>query len=76
MVAPVIIGSIGAAIIVTAYLLELFEHIDPENKWFLLANVIGSAFLLGYAWLLDSIVFMITNTAWLLGSAYELWKTQ
>lgn len=74
MVSPTVFGAIGGAIVLAAYLAELFEHISAENKWFLLANVIGSSFLLYYAWLLDSIVFMITNSVWALGSAYELWR--
>ena len=76
MVSPTIFGAIGGAIILIAYLAELFEHVSPENKHFLLANVIGSAFLFYYAFLLDNIVFMVTNGVWILGSAYELWKTQ
>lgn len=70
---PVVYGAIGGAIILIAYLTELFEHISPENKWFLTANIVGSVFLFYYAYLLDSIVFMITNAVWVLGSAYELW---
>lgn len=76
MVSPTVFGAIGGAIILIAYLLELFEHISPENKWFLLANIVGSAFLFSYAWLLDSVVFMVTNGVWVLGSAYELWRTR
>ncbi len=74
MVASIIFGAIGGAIILAAYLLELFKHIPPENKWFLLANVIGSAFLFTYALMLENIVFMITNGVWALGSLYELWS--
>ena len=74
MVNPVVYGAIGGAIILIAYLAELFEHIPPENKWFLWANVIGSAFLFYYAWLLHNIVFMTTNGIWALGSLYELCK--
>jgi lipid-A-disaccharide synthase-like uncharacterized protein len=71
----VVYGAAGGFIVLAAYLAELFEHIEPENKWFLLANLIGSALLFIYAWLLGSSVFMVTNTVWALGSAYELWKT-
>jgi hypothetical protein len=74
MVAPIIWGGIGAAIILIAYLTELFEHISPENRYFLLANIIGSAILVYYSWLLDSMVFIILNAVWTLGSLYELWK--
>ncbi len=71
---PLIFGAIGGAIILIAYLLELFQHIDPYNKTFLAANIIGSALLTCYAYLLNSIPFMILNAAWVLGSVYELIK--
>ncbi len=71
---PLIIGAIGGTIILAAYLLELFEHISPYNKGFLAANIIGSAFLVYYAYLLDSIPFLILNAAWVLGSIYQLIK--
>lgn len=71
---PLIFGAIGGAIILIAYLLELFQHIDPYNKLFLAANIIGSALLVYYAYLLDSIPFLILNAAWVLGSIYELIK--
>ncbi|MEM4239657.1 MAG: hypothetical protein QXM31_00990 [Candidatus Woesearchaeota archaeon] len=71
---PLIIGAVGGAIILIAYLLELFEHIDPYNKAFLAANIIGSALLAYYAYFLNSIPFLILNAAWVLGSVYELIK--
>lgn len=66
-------GAVGAAIILIAYLLEVFEHVSAENRWFLLANVVGSAFLFYYAYLFGSVVFMLTNGIWVLGSLYKLW---
>jgi hypothetical protein len=74
MIEPLIFGAIGGAIILIAYLLELFRHIDPYNKTFLTANIVGSALLTYYAYLLNSLPFMILNAAWVLGSAYELIK--
>ncbi len=71
---PLIFGAIGGAIILIAYLLELFRHIDPYNKTFLAANIVGSALLTYYAYLLSSIPFLILNAAWVLGSVYELIK--
>jgi len=69
-----VIGAVGGGIILVAYLLELFQRIDPYNKFFLSANIIGSALLTYYAYLLDSIPFIILNVAWVLGSIYELIK--
>ena len=74
MIEPLIFGAIGGAIILIAYLLELFRHIDPYNKTFLAANIIGSALLTYYAYLLNSMPFMILNGVWALGSIYELIK--
>jgi hypothetical protein len=74
MMEPLIFGAIGGGIILIAYLLELFQHIDPYNKAFLAANIIGSALLTYYAYLLDSIPFIVLNAAWVLGSVYQLYK--
>lgn len=74
MIEPLFFGAIGGAIILIAYLLELFKHIDPYNKYFLAANIIGSALLTYYAYLLSSIPFIILNAVWVIGSVYELVK--
>jgi lipid-A-disaccharide synthase-like uncharacterized protein len=72
MANPIIYGAVGGALILGAYLVELFGHISAENKWFLSANLAGSILLFVYAWMLKSPVFMITNAVWALGSIYEL----
>jgi hypothetical protein len=74
VVEPIIFGTIGAILLLSAYFLELFEHIPPENKWFLLANIAASSFLFYYSYLLDNTVFMIINGVWVLGTIYEMWK--
>ena len=71
-----VVGAFGAGIVLVAFLLELFEHVSPENQWFLFANAVGSAFLLWYAWLLNNVVFMTINAVWLLGSLYEWWRVR
>ena len=72
MANPIIYGAVGAVILLAAYLLELFKHIPADNKWFLTANIVSSILLFIYAWMLGSVVFMITNGVWILGSLYEL----
>jgi len=74
VVEPIIWGTIGAILLLGAYFLELFEHIPPENKWFLIANIAASSFLFYYSWLLSNAVFMIINGVWVLGTVYEMWK--
>lgn len=72
MVATVVYGASGAAIVLVAYLLVLFEKVLPENPYYITANIIGSGLLAWYSILLESIPFLILNLAWVLGSAYDL----
>jgi uncharacterized membrane protein YGL010W len=73
-VEPIVFGGTGTAIILVAYLAELFGHVYYENKWFLTANVVGSALLAYYSLLLDNAIFLTLNCVWALGSLYELWR--
>jgi hypothetical protein len=76
MINPLIFGIFGAAAVLVAYLAELFGRVTPENRLFMLANLIGSIFLFIYALMLGSIVFMVMNSVWALGSLYELVKSR
>ncbi len=68
------IGIAGMVVILVAYLLELFEKVSPKNKGYIIANIIGSALLIIYAWFLNSIPFIILNAVWALGSIADLIK--
>lgn len=63
-----IIGVIGAGIILVFFLLNQFNVLTVESVWYDAGNMVGSGFLLVYAYLLGSIPFLILNAVWFLFS--------
>jgi len=63
-----IIGVIGAGIILVFFLLNQFKVLSVDNVWYDLANAVGSGFLMVYAYLLESLPFLILNLVWFLFS--------
>lgn len=65
-----IIGLIGMALILLAFVLNVFKRIDSHSKRYLWMNAFGGAFLVWYAILLASVPFLVLNTVW---TAVPLW---
>lgn len=63
-----IIGASGAGIILLFFLLNQFKILSVDNVWYDLANTAGSALLIVYSFLLDSIPFLVLNIVWFLFS--------
>jgi len=63
-----LIGIIGAGVILAFFLLNQFNVLTVESIWYDAGNMLGSGFLLVYAYLLDSIPFLILNAVWFLFS--------
>jgi hypothetical protein len=69
-----IIGIIGATIILIAFLLNQFGRWSRESLSYDVANGIGSALLLAYSYLLESWPFFVLNLVWLLVSIHDVVK--
>lgn len=69
-----IIGTLGAAIILIAFLLSQFKIWNQDNVWYDLLNFVGSLLLVVYAVLLKSYPFLILNTIWGLVSLKDVVK--
>lgn len=69
-----LIGSLGAALVLIAFILSQF-HVwkDTDFKYDFL-NFVGSVFLIIYAILLKSYPFLILNTIWGLVSLKDVIK--
>lgn len=69
-----LIGSLGAALVLIAFILNQF-HVwkDTDFKYDFL-NFVGSVFLIIYAILLKSYPFLILNTIWGLVSLKDVIK--
>jgi hypothetical protein len=65
------IGIAGAALVLLAYILSEMKVWSEESLRFDIVNAAGSALLIAYALLLNSIPFMILNGAWLLLSVRD-----
>ena len=68
------IGTLGATLILIAFVLNQ-QHIwkDTEARYDLM-NLLGSLLLVVYAYLLMSWPFIILNAVWLLVSLYDILK--
>jgi hypothetical protein len=69
-----IIGTLGATIILVAFLLNQSEKLKNSDFRYDFMNLVGSAFLIAYAVILGSIPFIILNTVWGLVSLKDLIK--
>lgn len=59
-----IIGSIGVAILLVAFFLNLINKLSESSPTYLWANIIGSGMAMYYAWSGDIIPFVILEAAW------------
>lgn len=69
-----LVGVIGATIILIAFLLNQLNIWRNDTFGYDLSNLIGSLVLIYYAVLLDSIPFLILNTVWALFSLKDVLK--
>lgn len=67
-----IIGVLGATIILIFFILEQSHKISNDSFWYDFGNFIGSALLVVYGYLLSSIPFMILNTVWAIFSFKDI----
>jgi hypothetical protein len=70
-----IIGIIGATIILMAFLFNQFGRWANESRAYDVANVLGSGFLMYYAYLLESWPFLVLNAVWLIVSLRDVIKS-
>jgi hypothetical protein len=69
---PVVIGSLGATIILVAFILNQLNKIKNDSLAYDLMNLIGSILLIWYAILLSSIPFLILNGVWAIISLKDI----
>ena len=67
-----LIGIVGTGIILLSFLMNQSGKWSATSRSYDIANAVGSAILVGYAVMLDSIPFMILNTVWFLASFFDV----
>jgi lipid-A-disaccharide synthase-like uncharacterized protein len=68
----IIIGSIGAALILITFLLNQFHKLSNDSLAYDVINFIGGVLLLVYSILLDSVPFMVVNAVWSIVSLKDI----
>jgi hypothetical protein len=64
METPLVIGLVGAGMILTAFVALQFHYVTDEDVRYDVANAIGSIFLVYYAYMGGVWPFVILNTLW------------
>jgi cytochrome bd-type quinol oxidase subunit 2 len=68
------LGSLGVALLLVAFLLNLRKVISTDNKWYTILNIVGAA-LCGYSsYLIKFYPFVILETVWVLAAFSSLVK--
>ena len=66
-------GSLGVALLLLAFFLNLFNFISQESAIYKVLNLLGAG-IAGYAsWLLNFMPFVILETIWFVVTAWSLW---
>lgn len=69
-----IIGITGAALVLIFFSLQQIQVLTNKSFSYNLGNLLGSAFLIYYAYVLNSLPFIVLNTIWVIFSLYAIIK--
>jgi hypothetical protein len=67
-----ITGMCGMALILLAFVLNVFKQVDSHAQSYLWMNAIGGAFLVLYAILLPALPFLVLNAVWTTAALWGL----
>ncbi|MEO6219405.1 MAG: hypothetical protein ABIO81_03185 [Ginsengibacter sp.] len=68
------IGSIGVAMLLTAFVLILFNKISKSGMAYLVMNFIGSGLAGLASYLIHYMPFIILEGVWMLASLFGIWQ--
>jgi hypothetical protein len=67
-----ILGSIGLALLLSAFVLNQLHRLSPDSISYNVLNIVGGILLTFYAWILSSIPFLILESVWATFALYRL----
>lgn len=68
------IGSVGVAILLCAFLLNLLNKISKDGLPYIILNIIGAALACTASWMIHYMPFVILEGCWTLVSLIALFK--
>ena len=72
----IIIGSIGVAMLLLAYILLQLKKMETNHLSYAVLNFLGAATAMWSSYLIDFIPFVVLEGTWALVSFHMIWKTQ
>jgi hypothetical protein len=67
-----IIGSIGVAILLLAFLLNLLKRLNQDTPLYSLLNMVGAGLACYASWIIDYLPFVVLEGTWCLVAAVAL----
>ena len=68
----VVIGSIGVALLLIAFGLNLVRRLSERSVWYLSMNIVGALLAAWYAWAGGAVPFVILEAVWALTALVRL----
>lgn len=69
---PLGIGIIGMSLLLGAFVLNLFKKMEPGATEYIALNFVGGGLMAVYAYMIDSLPFLVLNLVWGLSAGYRL----
>jgi hypothetical protein len=66
------IGSVGVAILLLAFLLNLLNRISKDSASYIYLNIVGSGLACTASWMIDYLPFVVLEGVWMLVSVFAL----
>ncbi len=66
------IGILGMSLLLGAFVLNLFKKMEPGSKEYIALNFVGGGLMAVYAYLINSLPFLVLNLVWGLSAGYRL----
>jgi hypothetical protein len=71
-----IVNSAGVFLILTAFFLLIFGRVKPDNRWYLLMNLVGAGLACYGSWLIRAYPFVVLEATWALVALAGLLKVK
>ena len=69
------IGSVGVAILLLAFLLNLLNRISKDSASYIYMNIVGSGLACTASWMIDYLPFVVLEGVWMLVSVFALFRS-
>jgi len=69
---PLIVGITGMALLLLAFVLNLFKKIEEGAPRYVALNFVGGSLMALYAFLIGSTPFFVLNAVWGISAGYRL----